>query len=521
MKQTYKNRSIFWWMLALIGVLASLVLLISRFAAEVNDKNVGLSVYASDIHTLSAESGLTADFWLGHFASLGVEYILPDYELDSFGPLTPAFVGTSPSHAEFIVPYNADAISDTAPIALIENIERNGVDVPAVFDISTHEGDMVKTLYLFDSYRSRWNDKDSGKEIENLLFRACVERSSRLILLRPFTYADGRIVSSPEAYAGVLSGLGERLHRYNLTLGDGFSCTRATVSHPALFAAAAFLTAALWILVFMQIPAISRFESALCILAAAGLLAAHFLLHALCMKLLPFLCAAVFPCIASLELKKFAQRETSCSSAVLYLKTLAALLVWALLGGLSVSALMTRRAFMMGGAIFSGVKAAEFLPIAVCFFIFLPPILASLRENHSLKRLLRLAAAALLTLFACYFLLIRSGDTALGIGSFETALRNFLEEHLYARPRTKELFFAVPLLSLFVFAIIRKMPVLSLLGAECAVLECVSVINTFCHATAPLALSLVRSLLSAVGGLVFGLILLLILEFAAKKQKKI
>lgn len=520
MKLTYKNRSIFWWILALIGAFASLVLLISRFTAETNDKNVGISVFASDISELAEESGLASEFWLEHFASLGIEYIIPDHELGSYAPLTPSATGGDLSQSVFIIPYIEAAISDAAPLVLIENIERSGVNVPESFDVSSHSGDMVKTLYLFDTYRNRWSDEDSGKEIEHLLFRACVERGSRLILLRPFTYANGGMVTSPDAYTDVLLGLAQRLERYNLTVGSGFSCMRATLSSPIIFAVASFLTAALWILLFIQIPFLKRFESALCILAAIGLLAAHFVLPSLCTKALPFLCAVAFPCVACLGFKALSKHDRANCIYVHYLKFLAMLLAWSLLGGLSVGALMSHRDYLMGGAIFSGVKLSQLLPLALCFFIFFPQVFISLKADHSLKRLALLAVAAIAALCACYFLLIRSGDTVLGIGGFETALRNFLEEALYARPRTKELFFAVPLTALLIFAIRHNMPVLTLLGAECAALECISVINTFCHATAPIAVSLVRGILGALGGLIPGLVIFFILELVWKKAKK-
>ena len=106
----------------------------------------------------------------------------------------------------------------------------------------------------------------------------------------------------------------------------------------------------------------------------------------------------------------------------------------------------------------------------------------------------------------------RSGDTAGGISAVETAFRSWLEYTFYVRPRTKELLFAVPCIPVFLWACRRNCPPLQLLCGMGVCLECVSVINTFCHAVAPLTVSLARTLLAVGAGLVPGILALLALE---------
>ena len=87
-----------------------------------------------------------------------------------------------------------------------------------------------------------------------------------------------------------------------------------------------------------------------------------------------------------------------------------------------------------------------------------------------------------------------------------------MEYTLYVRPRTKELLFAVPCIPVFLWACRRNYAPLQLLCGAGACLECVSVINTFCHAVAPLQVSVMRTLLGVGLGLIPGLAALLALE---------
>lgn len=109
--------------------------------------------------------------------------------------------------------------------------------------------------------------------------------------------------------------------------------------------------------------------------------------------------------------------------------------------------------------------------------------------------------------------LLPDPETGKEISAVETALRNGLEYVFYARPRTKELFFAAPCVPLFLWAVRREVTLLKLFCGVGACLECVSVVNTFCHAIAPIHVSCIRTLSSAGIGLVLGLAAAGILEW--------
>ena len=75
---------------------------------------------------------------------------------------------------------------------------------------------------------------------------------------------------------------------------------------------------------------------------------------------------------------------------------------------------------------------------------------------------------------------------------------------------------------MFVWACRRRLPALRLLCGMGACLEAVSVTNTFCHAVAPVTLSLIRTLLAAGVGCVLGLAAIGVLEliFRAATRKR-
>lgn len=103
---------------------------------------------------------------------------------------------------------------------------------------------------------------------------------------------------------------------------------------------------------------------------------------------------------------------------------------------------------------------------------------------------------------AAYVFIGRSGHTAgVPVPGIELKFRAFLEQALYARPRSKELLIGHPAFMLMIMAFYRKWP-----GILCYVLVVLatigqgSLVETFAHIRTPIFMSLARGL----GGLVFG-----------------
>ncbi len=197
-----------------------------------------------------------------------------------------------------------------------------------------------------------------------------------------------------------------------------------------------------------------------------------------------------------------------------------ALTGWSLLGGLWVSALMSTRTYLLDCAIFAGVKISLLLPMAFGCLLLLWNLRKPLLQT-GWKGWLGLGAAGAVLALAALVLAARSGDIAGGISQLETTFRNWLEYTLYVRPRTKEMLVAVPCIPVFLWACRRKFAPLQLLCGAGVILECVSVINTFCHAVAPLQVSVMRTLLGVGIGILPGALAALALEglFRLKRSR--
>ena len=516
-----------WLVLLIVGMICSCVLLGGRIRSEGRDDSVASAVYFDDVIQLAEQSGQTVNDWLGLFAENGVRYVVFDTQpteterkLLSGFDLSPAgYIGEG---SAFALPEHVWSSDSNLPLALIENITRTSVHRPDGFDLSSYDGAMVKAFYLYDEYAARFSADGSGQEIENMLFRAAVDRGMRLILLRPFVDADRTVVTDSAVYAKVLSGLGQRIEARGLEYGEGFSCMETAALRPVLLVGSGCLTAALWILLVTRLKCLRRWGFVLCLLALVGLVLGCLCMPGLMQKGLMLLCAAVFPCLAVYGLWQWRSnpRERCLPDWLEYLAALCILLVWSVLGGLAVGALMSERSYLMGDLIFSGVKAAQAVPLLFCLILFGAPAGKEFAHGPlTKKKVLTLVGVAGVLIAAGAVLVLRSGDFG-RISAVEVAFRNALEYAFYARPRTKELLIAVPFMAVGFAAVGKRNSLLALLSGLCCCLESTSVVNTFCHAVAPIHVSLIRSALGAGIGCLVGLVLLFLCRLVFRSADK-
>lgn len=501
--------------LACLGVCCTAVLLFGRFRAESRDDRVASAVYYDDVIRLAELSGQSTDDWLAMFSGGGVRYVVfeasPDEEMREYlsgYDLSPA--GYVEEGSSFGLPHHDWPTSGHLPLALIENALRTSVYYPNGFDPEQYDGPMVKAFHLNDDYAARFSIDGTGKEMENMFFRAVIDRGMRLILLRPFVDSGNTIVADSSVYADVLSGLGDRLAARGLEYGGEFSCMETEPQRPLLLTGSGCLTAALWIFLLTRVKALRRWGFLLCLLALAGVVLGCLFLPKLMQKALMLLCAAVFPSVAVYGLwcwrKKLHGHQLP--DWLTYLLALCAVLVWSMLGGLAVGALMGDRSYLMGDLIFSGVKVAQGVPLLLCLVLFAIPVVKEFFDGPiTKKKILPLAGAAGVLIVAGAVLVLRSGDVA-RISTLEATFRDVLEYTLYTRPRTKELLIAVPFMAVGFTAVGKRNSLVALLASLCFCLESISVVNTFCHAVAPLHVSIIRSALGAGIGALIGLVLI-------------
>jgi len=175
--------------------------------------------------------------------------------------------------------------------------------------------------------------------------------------------------------------------------------------------------------------------------------------------------------------------------------------------GLAINAQMTSPAYQNGIELFRGVKLSLIALPAIIFF------LGFFRRREKKLNITDTLLLVLAVLAGIYYLL-RSGNYSFVL-SVERTLRDVLDKYLVVRPRFKELL-GYPFL---IFAANTGFTNTGKLGAVLPTLGSVafvSVVNTFCHATAPLWTILLRS----VYGFIFGSAIGFVFLFISKLSKK-
>ena len=184
-----------------------------------------------------------------------------------------------------------------------------------------------------------------------------------------------------------------------------------------------------------------------------------------------------------------------------------------LVGAVLMVGLLADVGFMLKLDSFMGVKVAHLVPLvlAACYFFVTVP-----RDENWLEKVVRIsknpvtigltAVGGLLGIILLLYV-IRTGNADAGaVLPFEQQLRNFLQELLAVRPRTKEFLLGHPLLLLLLYTgyrDIRFIPLL-VLGA----IGQVSLVNTFAHIHTPLVISMLRGFNGLWLGILGGLVLI-------------
>ncbi|NLL36603.1 MAG: hypothetical protein GX256_03660 [Fretibacterium sp.] len=325
--------------------------------------------------------------------------------------------------------------------------------------------------------------------LRDRMIRAVVERSVRLLVLRPSFYDNKG--GALEDFAGELSSLADELRSRGFVMKQPtplFSevSEGSYPSLPAALSCAVMLGLACWsyahrwglgggrrVLVLWALVSLSAGVAAWKIPSAARLLGAF---------------AAVF---ASTEAALMAMDMRDGREIW---RTLPLGFFFAVVGGLSIAALFSEPLYMLRLRTFSGVKLT----------LLLPPLLVLLHDlrnrlhPESLRELLsrpplwgELLLCGVLVL-GLGLVLFRS-DNVQFIPGFEAKLRVLLEKTLVARPRSKELFLGYPSLFLLSTALSlglwRRYREVLRIGV---VLGFSSVVNSFCHFHTPLDFILLR-----------------------------
>lgn len=165
--------------------------------------------------------------------------------------------------------------------------------------------------------------------------------------------------------------------------------------------------------------------------------------------------------------------------------------------------------------IFRGIKLTFVLPLVLVAIAFLQRfdifdgkmddtkgVMAQLRRILDMPVKIGTLIGLFFVLVAGVVFVARSGHTSgMPVSSTELQFRAFLEQALYARPRTKELLIGHPAFMLAAMALLRKWPTMVFFALVLvATIGQGSMVETFAHMRTPVYMSFVRG----IGGIVLG-----------------
>ncbi len=422
----------------------------------------------------------------------------------------------------------------------LQNIMQYGVeDVARASDYNTVR---VFTVWNYIQYRYQYYGYAGAEEIENTLFRAVTERNIRVIYFKPFKYLkdEHTYVTNPEEYQQMFSNLAARLDKHGFTMGQ--ASVQKTITAQKLFQILVGFGAVMGavLLLISVVPINRKWSNILSGLGKIGVILAYLSLPNTSVLITSFASAVVFACLAvtyvTAQSRYIAEEEGISLVKIIGFAamTLAVGVCISLMGGVMTAAPISQTNYMLEISVFRGVKLSQLLPIAYFAVAYLAYYGFGSRkrhigqlELHDIKDLCELkisvwmcVAAGLLGLVGYYYISRTGHDSSIQVSSMEMLFRNFLEDNLIARPRTKEFLFAFPAIMMMVYCSQRHLKLLTILFGLCGVIGLTSVVNTFMHIRTPLYLGFARTGYSLLFGIVLGALAIIIFDYIYKTYIK-
>ena len=263
------------------------------------------------------------------------------------------------------------------------------------------------------------------------------------------------------------------------------------------------------ILLEMRLPKLGALALILGSIAWVGLLV---LSPVMAKKLMALLSVVTFPTLSCILVMKPERR--SLGKSILALLVMCAL---SYIGAILMVGLLADILFMLKLDQFIGVKIAHVIPIAtVPFILYLWNVEKPIEHaKQLLDKALDYKWAALFALVAVagVIYISRTGNTTAELSVAESTMRNFLNDAMGVRPRSKEFLIGYPFtLLLFWLGASRKNWILTIP----AIIGQVSLVNTYAHIHTALLMSLQRSFNGLVLGIVLGVLLVLGVQLLLK-----
>lgn len=267
-----------------------------------------------------------------------------------------------------------------------------------------------------------------------------------------------------------------------------------------------YLMAFIAFISFMMIATEKIFKQRLLtIVAGAGLvvLAVAYLLleQMIILKAFALLTAIVTPVFAILAI------DLKAKTSILGKYVKAAII--AFIGITIIISLLNGNDYVVGINAFKGVKLVYIVPIAfMCLYAFFGNY-----KKIAKQPILYIHAALAIVIFALVaYYISRTGNSGTAT-DLELTIRQYLEQLLYARPRTKEFLIGFPFFVLALYVYPRQQTIGKLLLIP-SVIGFLSLVNTFTHFHIPIYVSVIRSILGLAIGFGIGLLLIFIVKKA-------
>ncbi len=256
--------------------------------------------------------------------------------------------------------------------------------------------------------------------------------------------------------------------------------------------------------------------------------------------------ANIFPALSVIfmldRMKRFTDRPDWSLIKLIVISVLALFVCGALsfVGAAYLSAALSDETYFLEINIFRGIKLTFIMPlilVAIAFLqrfdIFDGAYDDTFDENTGIvsqvKRILEMRVT-MGTLFvigmlgiAAIVFIARSGhNMGMPVSSLELRFRAFLEQALYARPRSKELLIGHPAFIVAAYAWARKWPMMLLfLIVMAATIGQGSMVETFCHMRTPVMMSFARGIGGIVGGAAIGAVAVFVIGLIEKAWRNV
>lgn len=437
-------------------------------------------------------------------------------------------------------------------IAIVEaSNQRGSLKLDGIDSIVRRED--VKKLRMFTTwdYIQREFDYEipghhNGEEIVNVYFRAISERNIASVMLKPFVKND-KFISDISAYENVIKNTVTRMQNHGFTHGgvEGMKewSPRPFMKLPAAFGVAAAVVILLGILFNLSFSTRS-------ILFVLGIIPA--ILFFGLSKMTSFGASLynlgaiiILPTLATAYVLKnynhFRKRDphidrSKVKDVNIFFRGLVVLLVAVIIsmvGSLYEVSFLASTNDMLELTIFRGVKISQLMPILLSLILYLFYIgvgrdrVEERLNIHEVSKFLNMnvkfwhALMALLGLVVLAILILRGGNTSVKVPGMELRFRNFLENILPVRPRTKAIFLGYPAVVLIIYMAFKKrarfmeifLVILIAIGQA-------DIVNTFSHIRTPLLVSFGRVFIEYVIAIITSLIAVLLYKYLLKGYDK-